>query len=244
MTTPGRREELARRLREVRRRVEHACHEAARSPEEVTLVVVTKFFPASDALLLAELGVTDVGENRDQEAQAKYAEVKRVVPELVVHFVGQVQSNKARSVAGYADVVHTVDRPKLVAALERGAQAAGRTLDVLVQISLDDPTVAPSARPEVNRGGVVPAASGDLAAMLTGCEHLRLRGVMAVAPLGEDPDAAFGRLAQVAHGIQAEHPEAAWISAGMSGDLEAAIRHGATHVRVGTAILGSRPVLR
>lgn len=244
MSTLGRREELASGLHDVRRRIEQACHEAARAPEEVTLVVVTKFFPASDALLLAELGVTDVGENRDQEARLKYAEVKAVVPELVLHFVGQLQSNKARSVAGYADVVHTVDRPKLVSALDRAAQAAGRTLDVLVQVSLDDPAVAPSARPEINRGGVAPDAAGDLAALVAGCGQLRLKGVMAVAPLGEDPDAAFARLAQMAHGIRAENREASWISAGMSGDLEAAVRHGATHLRVGTAILGSRPALR
>jgi pyridoxal phosphate enzyme (YggS family) len=244
MSETERREQLARRLGEVTRRVEQACREASRSPQEITLVVVTKFFPASDAMLLAGLGVTDVGENRDQEARAKYAEVKAGVPGLTLHFIGRLQSNKARSVAAYADVVHTVDRPKLVTALDRGASAAGRVLDVLVQVSLDDPSIPAAARPELNRGGVLPGQAAQLAAEVSRCEHLRIKGVMAVAPMGEDPDPAFARLAEVAHGIRAENPEAAWISAGMSGDLEAAIRHGATHLRVGTAILGSRPALR
>ncbi len=244
MTASERAGELAHRLAEVRARIERACAAAGRSAEEVTLVVVTKFFPASDAVLLAALGVTDVGENRDQEARPKYAEVSATGTALTLHFIGQLQTNKARSVAEYADVVHTVDRPRLVAALERGAAAAGRALEVLVQVSLDDPSVPPAQRPELNRGGVDPAAAEELAGLVTRCEHLRLRGVMAVAPLGGDPDAAFAQLAQVAAGVRATVPEATWVSAGMSADLEAAIRHGATHVRVGTAILGSRPPLR
>ncbi len=244
MNPAQRRDELAQRLAAVRRRVETACHQARRSPEEITLVVVTKFFPASDALLLAELGVTDVGENRDQEARAKYADVKATAPDLTLHFIGQLQSNKARSVATYADVVHAVDRQKLVGALDRAAAAAGRALQVLVQVSLDDPAVPKAARPQLHRGGVDPAAARGLADLVAETAYLRLAGVMAVAPLGEDPDLAFARLAELADGIRADHPDATWVSAGMSGDLEAAIRHGATHLRVGTAILGSRPALR
>jgi pyridoxal phosphate enzyme (YggS family) len=241
---PDRRAELARRLDEVHRRVQAACAQAHRSPSEVTLVVVTKFFPASDAKLLADLGVTDVGENRDQEARAKYAVVRAWGPDLTVHFIGQLQSNKARSVAAYADVVHTVDRPKLVVALDRGAAASGRALRALVQVSLDDPSVPSAARPELHRGGVRPDDALELADLVAATAHLRLAGVMAVAPLDEDPDSAFARLAEVADGIRAEHPDARWVSAGMSSDLEAAVRHGATHLRVGTAILGSRPALR
>ena len=244
MSADMRREELAERLAAVRRRVDAASRQAHRSPDEITLIVVTKFFPASDALLLAELGVTDVGENRDQEARAKYADVKTQVLNLTVHFIGQLQSNKARSVARYADVVHTVDRPKLVGALDRAAGEAGRALTVLVQVSLDDPSVPRAARPHLHRGGVELPAARELADLVDEAPHLDLRGVMAVAPLDEDPDAAFARLAQVAHGIRADHPGAAWVSAGMSGDLESAVRHGATHLRVGTAILGSRPALR
>ena len=244
MTATRRRDELAQRLAAVRRRVDTACEQARRSPQEITLVVVTKFFPASDALLLAELGVTDLAENRDQEARAKYADVKAIAPDLTLHFIGQLQSNKARSVASYADVVHTVDRSKLVSALDRAAEAAGRTLRVLVQVSLDDPSVPPTARPELHRGGVDPSYAGELADLVAATAHLSLSGVMAVAPLDEDPDHAFARLAELADGIRADHPDATWVSAGMSGDLEAAVRHGATHLRVGTAILGSRPALR
>jgi len=236
----GRREELAAALAAVQGRIERACIAAGRRREDVHLVVVTKFFPASDVALLAGLGVTDVGESRDQEAAAKVAELRcaedaggAAVPR--VHFVGQLQSRKAGSVARYADVVHSVDREKVARALDRGAQAAGRTLDVLVQVSLDaDP----------DRGGVPVAQAGELADLVAGMGHLRLRGVMAVAPLGADPDHAFADLATVAVGIRERHPGATWVSAGMSGDLEAAIAHGATHLRVGSAILGSRPAHR
>ena len=236
----GRREQLAAALAGVEERIEHACIAAGRRREDVHLVVVTKFFPASDVALLAGLGITDVGESRDQEAAAKVAELRCaegadgvVVPR--VHFVGQLQSRKAGSVARYADVVHSVDREKVARALDRGAQAAGRTLDVLVQVSLDaDP----------DRGGAPAAEAAGLADVVAGMGHLRLRGVMAVAPLGADPDRAFADLATVAAGIRRRHPEATWVSAGMSGDLEAAIAHGATHLRVGSAILGSRPAHR
>ncbi|MGZ4634176.1 YggS family pyridoxal phosphate-dependent enzyme [Oryzihumus sp.] len=243
-TPAGRREQLEGALVAVQERIERACTAAGRCREDVHLVVVTKFFPASDIALLAGLGVTDVGESRDQEAAAKVAELRcaaagdagadgATVPR--VHFVGQLQSRKAGSVARYADVVHSVDREKVARALDHGAQAAGRTLDVLVQVSLDaDP----------DRGGVPAARAGELADVVAGMGHLRLRGVMAVAPLGADPDRAFADLATVAAGIRERHPGATWVSAGMSGDLEAAIAHGATHLRVGSAILGSRPAHR
>jgi pyridoxal phosphate enzyme (YggS family) len=234
-TRPGqRRAELARALGQVRARIERACAQAARDPEEVTLIAVTKFFPASDLDLLAELGVRAIGENRDQEASAKIPEVRRR-DQLEVHFIGQLQTNKAASVVRYADVVQSVDRSKLVRSLDHAATARGRRLSVLLQVSLDDGP---------GRGG---AAPGDLAALADEVDHsdsLDLRGVMAVAPLGADADAAFARLEEVSRGIQALHPEARWISAGMSADLEQAIAHGATHLRVGSAILGSRQPLR
>ena len=160
---------------------------------------------------------------------------------LLLHFIGQLQTNKAGHVASYADVVQSVDRPRLVSALDRGAHAAGRRLDVLLQVDLD-----PDPRPRRfrrARGGVRPEDAAGLADAVAVRDLLRLRGVMAVAPLGGDPDAAFARLREVADGIRERHPGADWISAGMSGDLEAAVRHGATHLRVGTAILGSRPSL-
>ncbi|NNM45326.1 YggS family pyridoxal phosphate-dependent enzyme [Knoellia koreensis] len=225
-----RRAELAANLEGVRERIGRACAAAGRDAGDVTLVAVTKFFPASDVDLLAELGVGAVGENRDQEASAKVLELAHR-DDLEVHFVGQLQSKKAGSVAGYADVVQSLDRPKLVDALDRAAERHGRRLAVLVQVGLDE---------SQGRGGVAPADALALADAAARADHLDLRGVMAVAPLGADAAPAFARLREVARGIQDRHPQATWISAGMSGDLEQAIAHGATHLRVGTAILGSR----
>jgi pyridoxal phosphate enzyme (YggS family) len=242
----GRRDELATGLGAVRSRVERACADAGRDAGEVTLIVVTKFFPASDVLLLHDLGVRHFGENRDQEAGEKFAEVRAALgeagpAELVLHFIGQLQTNKAGHVASYADVVQSVDRPRLVTALDRGAHAADRHLDVLLQVDLD--TRSDDGSGGIARGGARPEEAGELADAVAARDLLRLRGVMAVAPLGADPDAAFARLREVADGIRERHPGADWVSAGMSGDLEAAVRHGATHLRVGTAILGSRPSL-
>jgi PLP dependent protein len=227
---PGRRAELEDNLARVRSRIAAACEASGRDPSAVSLIAVTKFFPASDVDLLVELGITAIGENRDQEASVKVAEL-RSRGDLEVHFIGQLQTNKASSVVSYADVVQSVDRPKLVAALDRAAAAQGARPAVLVQVSLDQPP---------GRGGVEPGGAAELADQVAASGHLELRGVMAVAPLGGDADAAFARLAEVARGIRGRHPEASWVSAGMSGDLEAAVAHGATHLRVGSAILGSR----
>lgn len=234
--TGGRRDELAAGLAGVRRRIATACADAGREPDEVTLTVVTKFFPADDVRLLAELGVRDVGENRHQEAQAKAAECAGV--DVAWHFVGGLQSNKAAAVAAYSDVVESVDRPKLVAGLQRGAEQRNSPLDVLLQVSLDPPDA------HGGRSGVAPEDLPALADVVEAAPDLRLRGLMAVAPLGEDPEEAFGRLAGIASGFRARHPGATWLSAGMSNDLEAAIRHGATHVRIGRAVLGERPTIK
>jgi pyridoxal phosphate enzyme (YggS family) len=223
----SRRDELARNLVDVEERIAAACRAAGRARSEVTLVVVTKTWPVSDARLLRELGVTELAENRDREAREKAA----AVPGARWHFVGSLQTNKARSVASYADVVESVDRPALVDALSAGAQRAGRELAVLLQVSLDgDPA----------RGGALPEVLPALADQVTRAPALRLRGLMAVAPLGADPAEAFGRLHALHLQLRAAHPDATVLSAGMSGDLEAAIRAGATHVRVGTAVLGPR----
>jgi PLP dependent protein len=227
-----RRTQLAQRLGEVEHRIAVGCDAAGRQPDSVTLIAVTKTFPATDVRLLGELGVADVGENRDQEARPKQ-EACADLP-LRWHLVGQLQRNKARSVAQYADVVHSVDREPLVAALSKGVVAAGRGLTALVQVDL-----APQAGS--GRGGAAPEQVEELAAAIAAAPGLLLGGVMAVAPQGEDPDAAFARLESVAADLQRAHPEATMISAGMSGDLEAALRHGATHLRVGTALLGDRP---
>jgi len=226
----SRTEELAERLRVVRARIDAACARAGRSADEVTLVVVTKAFPASDVRLLASLGVRDVGENRDQEASRKVRQCADV--DVVWHFVGQLQSNKARSVAGYADVVHSVDRVRLADALSRAATSAGRSVTALVQVSLDDGP---------GRGGARPDDVAAVADRVASAPGLVLGGVMAVAPLGADPRPAFARLARVSDALRTTHPDATWVSAGMSAGLEAALEHGATHVRVGSAILGERP---
>jgi pyridoxal phosphate enzyme (YggS family) len=231
----ARREEVAAHLDAVRRRMAAACRDAGRDPADVSLVVVTKFFPASDVRLLADLGVTDVGENRHQEAEAKAAECADLG--LRWHFIGGLQSNKAAAVASYADVVESVDRAKLVAPLSRGAHARSHEVDVLLQVSLDPPGAD-------HRSGADPADLAALADRVEEAGMLRLRGLMAVAPLGEDPAEAFARLGAVRREFLRDHPRATVLSAGMSGDLEHAIAHGATHVRVGSAILGSRPAVK
>lgn len=225
-------EEISDNLAVVRRRIADACADAGRDRDEVGLTVVTKFFPVADVRLLAELGITDVGENRHQEAQAKAAECADLG--LRWHFIGGLQSNKAAAVAGYADVVESLDRAKLVSGLQRGAHDRGHDVDVLLQVSLDPP----DAR---HRSGVAPDQLLDLAQAVEGVGALRLRGLMAVAPLGADPDEAFARLSEIRAEFLATHPDATELSAGMSGDLEAAIRRGATRVRVGSAVLGQRP---
>ena len=242
MTTPPeprRGEELTASLASVEQRIAAACAAAGRSREEVLLVVVTKFFPASDVRLLAAAGVRHVAESRHQEASAKREECADL--DLVWHFVGGLQSNKAAAVGGWADVVQSVDRAKLLTPLARAAQQRSGPLDVLVQVDLDPPGAPAAGRPEEGRSGAALDDALDLAERVAATEGLALRGVMAVAPRGADPVPAFAVLGEVAGRVQAAFPSATWVSAGMSGDLEAAVAAGATHVRVGTAVLGNRP---
>lgn len=201
--------------------------------------MITKFHPADDIRRLAALGVTDVGENRDQEAAAKAAELAGAG--LAWHFVGQLQTKKAKSVVRYAAAVHSVDRPQLVDALAKAVlneqAATGREpLDCFIQVSLEDDAGA-------HRGGALPADVPALADRIATAEGLRLAGVMAVAPLGAAPEPAFEKLAKVSELLVRDHPAATGISAGMSQDLEAAIKFGATHLRIGSDILGSRPAV-
>jgi len=228
----ARRAELAARLKAVRARIGDACAAAGRDPGGVTLVAVTKTFPASDVRLLTELGVWDVGENRDQEARPKAAECADLAPQLTWHFIGQLQTNKASSVARYARVVHAVDRLRLVRALGAAARRTGRVITCLVEVSLDQ---------DEARGGVPEPEVIVIAGAVAAEEGLVLGGVMAMAPLGVPPAQAFAPLPRIARAVRAAHPGAVMVSAGMSGDLEEAIAAGATHVRVGTALLGGRP---
>jgi PLP dependent protein len=229
----ARRETLAANLQTVRSDIARACLACGRDADELTLIAVTKTYPASDVILLADLGVHDVGENRDQEAAAKHRECSELG--LRWHFVGRLQRNKCRSVARYADVVHSVDSDRLVDALSAGAVGADRSLVALIQVSLD-----PATDGDPGRGGALPGDVLDLADRVAVAPGLRLGGVMAVAPLGAAPGPAFGALADIAASVQDRHPSATVVSAGMSGDFEAAIRAGATHLRVGTALLGRR----
>jgi pyridoxal phosphate enzyme (YggS family) len=235
-----RKSELAANLAQVEGRIAAACASAGREREEVTLVVVTKTYPASDVRILSDLGVRHVAENRDQDAAPK-AEVCADLP-LSWHFVGQLQTNKVRSVTSYADVVQSVDRAKLVASLSSAAVGAGRELGCLIQVALDA-----EAGGRGERGGVAPDGVEELAARLAGSPGLRLDGLMTVAPLAglyaARRRAAFERLMEISSGLRAAHPAANMVSAGMSADLEDAVAAGATHVRVGTAVLGVRPSL-
>src|SRR6202012_3936120 len=200
-----------------------------RQASELTLIAVTKTRPASDVRLLSELGVADIGENRDAEAAPKAAQCADL--DLTWHFIGQLQTNKCASVVRYASVVHSVDRLRLIRALGKAARGAGRVGGGLVEGSLDgDPA----------RGGAVAADVPARAEALAAEEGLVLGGVMAIAPLGMEPAAAFASLRQSATAVQALRPAATVISAGMSSDLEAAVESGATHLRIGTALLGDR----
>jgi pyridoxal phosphate enzyme (YggS family) len=240
--TDDRRAQLAASLAEVRERIARACLAAGREPDAVTLVAVTKTYPASDVELLAGLGVTDVGENKDQEASAKADLVRAAGVSVRWHYVGQLQRNKAKSVIRYADLVESVDSVRLAGALDEAVRRGRETpLDVFVQVSIDgDPA----------RGGAAAGAADPgrdlwrVADAVAKADGLRLGGVMAVAPRDWDPDRAFATLADLAVRLTADHPAATAVSAGMSGDLEQAVRHGATHVRIGTSLLGMRNLLR
>jgi len=218
---------LAARLAAVREGIAEACAGAGRNPSEITLIVVTKFHPVSTMRELYALGVRDFGENRHQEAEVKAAELRDLPKKL--HFIGQLQSNKAAAVRRYADVVHSVDRGSLVTAL---GKASEDPLECFLQLNLtEDPS----------RGGVAPAQLPNLAELAAATPSLRVLGVMAVAPLEVDPREAFVRVREASELLQSIIPAASFISAGMSYDYAAAIAEGATHLRIGTAITGERP---
>jgi len=221
---------LAARLSAIDDRIAEAARRAGRDPGEITRIVVTKFHPAQLVRDLRALGVTEVGENRQQELTAKRDDLVDL-DDVRWHFIGQAQTNKAAAIRRASDVVHSVDRTRLADALHRAADDDG-VLDVLVQVNLTE---------DAGRGGSTLADAEALAEHVLGLESLRLRGVMAVAPLDEDPASAFARLRAVADRIRVIAPEATWMSAGMTGDFVQAIDAGATHLRIGSAITGPRP---
>lgn len=230
---------LGERVALVNEGIADAARAAGRNIDDITTIVVTKFHPAQLVRDLYDLGVRNVGENRHQEAEAKAAELAHL--DLTWHFIGQLQSNKARAVRKYAQVLHSVDRPSLVNALANAAMTpeglpennAVEVLDCFVQLNLtQDP----------GRGGVQPADVVELAELVAAQPSLNLLGVMAVAPLDEEPRVAFARVKAASERVQTVIPQANFISAGMSHDYAAAIAEGATHLRIGSAITGNRPV--
>ncbi len=235
LVSDERRAELAQNLADVSSEIAAAAVAANRDPADVSLVVVTKHWPAADVAALAALGVSQVGENRVQELTAKRA----ALPPLALrwHLIGGLQTNKVKPALLGADVIESVDRTKLVKALEKAAAQLGRSVNCLVQVSLDP-------QPTPGRGGVAPQDAQRLADLIAEGSCLRLCGVMGVAPNGGEALPAFEQLASVSAQIRRLHPQATVISAGMSSDFRAAIAAGATHVRIGTAVLGNRQTLR
>lgn len=221
--------DLAVRLSAIDEQIADAARRAGRDSADITRIVVTKFHPAALVRELSGLGVRQVGENRQQELSAKSDELAELG--LTWHFIGQAQTNKAASIRRSADVVHSIDRVRIADALHRAADDDS-VLDVLVQVNLT---------PDAGRGGVEPGEAVALAEHVLSLPSLRLRGIMAVAPLDEDPASAFARLHRVADEVRGVAPEATWISAGMTGDFAEAIAAGATHLRIGSAITGPRP---
>ena len=217
-----RKAEIARNLQEVKERIIGAAKSVNRDPNEIELIVVTKTFPISDIEILRDLGETNFGENRDQEAGPK-AEIISAT----WHFQGQIQSNKIKSICQWADVIHSISSEKEIL---KFAQSE-RKHQVFLQVSLDG---------QVGRGGANPADLAQLADLVNESNNLELLGLMAVAPLGVEPMKAFADLAQINQGFAGQFPNSKFLSAGMSGDFEAAIKNGATHIRVGSSILGSR----
>jgi pyridoxal phosphate enzyme (YggS family) len=219
-------------LEKINIRIAEACSSSKRNISEITLIAVTKTYPAPDVDLLKQLGIENVGENKDQEAAGKISQVKE---KFSWHFIGQLQSNKAKSVVTYAELIHSVDRLSLAKELQKSASAIAKKQKVLIQVDLDQ------SGPDPSRGGVWPADLAALAQFISQSENLELAGLMSVAPLGENPSEAFQRLAQIRSDFLKNYPKAVILSAGMSDDLEAAIEHGATHLRIGSALLGERP---
>ena len=219
-------------LETLQSRINNACQEAKRNTTEITLIAVTKTYPADDVDLLKQLGIDDVGENKDQEAALKRTQVQA---DFNWHFIGQLQSNKAKSVVSYAHLIHSVDRSSLAREIQKSAQGVDKKQAVLIQLDLDQ------SGPDPTRGGLWPTELMALAQQITDSSHLELKGLMSVAPLAENPAVAFARLAEIRTEFLKTYPQATILSAGMSDDLEAAILHGATHLRIGSALLGERP---
>lgn len=226
----NRKAEIAANLSSLLEEIKDVALSCDRDPEQINLVAVTKGFPSSDLQILSELGVRNIGESKDQEIQSKLSVIDSA--DLSLHFIGQLQRNKVKRICSYSDIIHSVDRIEVVNELAKAAANQGRSAQVLLQIDL-------ATAKDSNRAGVAPAKLMELAAatVLAGIE---LKGLMAIAPLDLAPDDAFARFAQIGSNFATEHSTANWRSIGMSGDWQAAIPHGATHLRIGSRLLGNR----
>ncbi|MGV0744629.1 YggS family pyridoxal phosphate-dependent enzyme [Mycolicibacterium sp. XJ870] len=241
---PGRTAELTAALGATRARLARAAEAAGRNVSEIELLPITKFFPATDIIILNQLGCLAFGESREQEAANKVAEVRAELPDAPIrwHMVGRIQRNKARAVAGWAYAAHSVDNGRLITALDRaatealGAGTRAEPLRIYLQISLDGDTERGGV--DVNRPDLV----DELCATAEAAAGLQFVGLMAIPPLDVDPDEAFARLAAERTRVQRDYQQRLELSAGMSTDLEVAVKHGSTCVRVGTALLGQRPL--
>ena len=219
--------ELSRSLADVQGRILEATSRASRKSEEVTLIAVTKTYPASDVEILHQLGVRDFGENRNAEGLEKSS----LVP-AHWHFQGQIQSNKIAAISSWAQTVHSLDDLSHVAKFDRAVgEIPDKRLNIFIQISLDGDT---------SRAGVRGDDLLSLGQAITSTKNLDLVGLMVVPPVQAEPETAFSEVAELAQRFRQEFPMAQSLSAGMSGDYEIAIAHGATHIRVGSQILGPR----
>jgi pyridoxal phosphate enzyme (YggS family) len=227
----SRKDQILSNLESVKEKISAAAQEAGRAPSEITLIAVTKTFPVSDLEILYELGVRNFGENRDQEAAPK---VSALPADITWHFQGGIQSNKLKSISNWASVIHSVDKFKYAQMISQFS--VGKTKEIFIQVSLD--TLPQS------REGVDPADLMQLAEQIMSLPNLEVKGLMAVAPLDQPTEQAFVRLQQIQQKFIQLYPAASSLSSGMSGDYELAISLGATHVRIGSSILGNRSPIK
>ena len=220
-------DEISANLEKVNEQIKLAAASANRLSEDITLVVVTKTFPVSDIEILYSLGIRDFGENRDQEASAKIGLLPK---DVRWHFQGQIQSNKLKSITSWASYIHSVDQLKYAQMISD--YSAGNKKPIFMQVSLD--------KPPQSRSGVNPSELLELAGAISALPGIRLQGLMAVAPVNSPAEQAFAELEDIRSDFLSTFPDAKSLSIGMSGDYQIAIKYGATHIRIGSSILGIR----
>jgi pyridoxal phosphate enzyme (YggS family) len=227
----NRRQEIEENLNQVRKNIAEAASKSGRNPDDINLIVVTKTFPISDLEILYSLGLREFGENRDQEASVK---AKALPQDINWHFQGGIQSNKLKSICSWASVIHSVDKFKYAQIISE--QKSATPMQIFIQVSLDQP-------PE-SRGGVDPAKLIELANRISSLPNLKVLGLMAVGPVDQEVEPVFARLQQIQASFLTYFKDANFLSSGMSGDYEMAISYGATHLRIGSSILGNRALIK